>query len=628
MCGIAGIVRFNDQISLGESQKVEAAIQLLSKRGPDHQSIKTDGKICFGHARLSIIETSALSHQPMYDSEGRYLITYNGELYNYRDIRKNLESKGITFKTQSDTEVLLNAYKVYGTNCLEHFNGFFAFGIYDRQTDTFFGARDRMGIKPFYYSIGDDSLNFASELKALKPICNHWKLNNEALSLYFEMTYVPAPLSMIAGINKLFPGESIELKNGQVQLHRYFKTGSQKKSADDFEAASVKVKNHLQRSVNLRMVADVPLGTFLSGGIDSSIISMLAAQKKVGLETFSLGFKDLPWFDESKYAQVVAHHIGSKHHEIMVTEKDLCAHIHDMLEVLDEPFADSSALAVYALSKETSKHVKVALSGDGADELFGGYNKHRALLRSESAPLANELLKAARPIFSLFAGSRDGKWSNQFRKINKYVAAINLPLPERYWKLASWSDATTVQKLLLNFGESQFKTEFVHSLRGADMNQLLEADLNLVLPNDMLTKVDRMSMAHGLEVRTPFLDHELVQYVNSLPFHYKTNLNFGKLLLRNAFKNDLPKIIFTRTKQGFEIPLEQWLKNELSPLLKSGMNAQLIEEQGIFNLAMLQQLVSRLHSNNVGDSAATLWSFIVFQTWWKQHFEPKQTIEG
>jgi asparagine synthase (glutamine-hydrolysing) len=621
MCGIAGIVRFHEQSDSSDHSSVQAAVKHLSKRGPDYQSVYQKNKFCFGHARLSIIETSALSNQPMEDASGRYVIVYNGELYNFKTLRIELESLGATFNTQSDTEVLLNAYIYFGTSCLQKLNGFFAFAVYDKQDETLFAARDRMGIKPFYYAAGKQEFSFASELKALHPICKEWNLDFEALQLYFELTYVPAPLSMITGIKKLMPGQFVLITKGQVAIENYFELTEKTLSNDDFETAASKVKEHLTRSVSMRMVADVPLGTFLSGGIDSSIISMLASREKSTLETFSLGFKDIPWFDESKYAQVVAHHIGSRHHEIMVSEKELCGHLGEMLETLDEPFADSSALAVFALSKQTSTHVKVALSGDGADELFAGYNKHRALLRSENWPAGNVLLQTASPFFQLFSGSRDNAWSNRFRKLQKYTSTLNLSLNQRYWRLAAWTSEKTVNDLLINKSQQlHFKKEFLKSIENHNLNQLLLADLSLVLPNDMLTKVDRMSMAHGLEVRTPFLDHELVQYVNQLPFSYKANLNQGKLLLRKAFENDLPKVIFTRAKKGFEIPVERWLGSSLQDLLNENTEREFIKKQGLFNQDAIDNLKAQMHSKNSGDSATTLWSLLVFQSWWKNYF--------
>lgn len=621
MCGIAGIVRFNEHSDSFDKESVGLAIKNISKRGPDYQSVYQKDKFCFGHARLSIIETSALSNQPMADVSGRYVITYNGELYNFKSLRKELESLGATFNTQSDTEVLLNAYIYFGINCLQKFNGFFAFAIYDTQDDILFAARDRMGIKPFYYQADEKSFAFASELKALHPISKNWNLDYEAMRLYFELTYVPAPLSMISGIKKLIPGEFVLIKNGQTEIKKYFELTPQTTCNDDFNAASTKVKEHLTRSVSMRMLADVPLGTFLSGGIDSSVISMLASRQKSSLETFSLGFKDLPWFDESKYAQSVANHIGSRHHEIMVSENELCSHLGVMLETIDEPFADSSALAVFALSKETSNHVKVALSGDGADELFAGYNKHRALLRSENWAVGNIFLETTSPFFNLFKSSRDGAWNNRFRKLQKYTSMLSLPLNQRYWVLAAWTNEERVNDLLINNNAiSNFKKEFLESIEKCELNQLLLADLSLVLPNDMLTKVDRMSMAHGLEVRTPFLDHELVQYVNELPFSYKANLNQGKLLLRKAFENDLPSVIFSRTKKGFEIPVERWLKNSLQDELNAHTNNEFINKQGIFNPIEIDNLKRQLHSKNSAQSATTLWSLLVFQSWWKNYF--------
>lgn len=619
MCGIAGIYRFGAGSDPSDLEKVQRATGFLGHRGPDNQAAEQHGCVSVGHARLSIIDTSPAAHQPMQDGTERYVIVYNGELYNYKTIRKELEAKGRVFRNQSDTEVILNAYAQYGKECLHHFNGFFAFAIYDKQTQTLFAARDRMGIKPFYYSHQTEIFAFGSELKAVAELANCRELNKKALHLYFQLTYVPAPLSMFEGVNKLLPGHFIEISDGKVNIEKYHDLSISSPVVENFKSAAQSIRQSLFRAVEMRLVSDVPLGTFLSGGIDSSIVTFIASQYLPNLDTFSLGFSDAPYLDESAAAKEVARAYGTRHHEIMVAQSDLGQHVFSMLETLDEPFADSSAMAVYILSKHTREHVKVALSGDGADELFGGYRKHRALLRSEQQTLLNTILRLSSSILPKKAGSRTGKTGDLLRKISKYAGGLREPLPQRYWNWLEWTSADEVSSLLLNsIRDLEFEESVKAGISSNDLNSLLLSDLRLLLPNDMLTKVDRMSMAHGLEVRTPFLDHRLVEQVLALPFAQKCNIKQGKLLLREAFKDDLPESVFHRPKKGFEIPVELWLRGQLKSELLRCSERQLIEEQRVFNYEMLRTQIDQFLYSNQNNLAPMLWSFVVFQNWWLQ----------
>lgn len=622
MCGISGIYFQNRSSVPKEEELVRQATNLLAHRGPDNRACKTLGSSTFGHARLSIIDTSARSHQPMADSTGRYMITYNGEIYNYKALRRSLELEGYKFETQSDTEVVINAYAHYGKSCVDEFNGFFAFAIYDQEQNLFFAARDRMGIKPFYFCKSENSIAFASELSAMRPIVDHWAINHRALHLFFQLTYIPAPHSIINGVEKLLPGHYIEMTPDGFEMNRYFELKVEPETSRSFSDCAKEVKEHLERSVELRMVSDVPLGTFLSGGIDSTIVSHLAAQRHPNLETFSLGFSDAPYLDESDVAEKVAKWIGSKHHRIMVSRTDLYNRVHDMLTHLDEPFADSSALAVYVLSKYTSKHVKVALSGDGADELFAGYRKHRALLRSEQKSIANHLLKSSSGILSVLPSGRSSSKGDLIRKLSKYSAGINYPLDERYWRWLEWTTAENVENLLINpQRDQQFEQSFRNIIDPKNLNSILLADLQLLLPGDMLTKVDRMSMVHGLEVRTPFLDHRLVQAVSAMPMKYKSDTKTGKLLLREAFGKEIPSFVFNRAKKGFEIPIEEWMRNELRQEILSMVDKQLIDRQGVFNINGLNEMINLFMYKGRNDLAPGIWSFFTFQTWWIRHFD-------
>lgn len=621
MCGIAGIYHFNQPAGEADEQRIKNALKAIAHRGPDHQEVITNNRSCFGHVRLSIIDPSEAANQPMTDEHNRFTLIYNGELYNYKQIRNDLKTKGHSFRTSGDTEVVLKAFMEYGSACLQYFNGFFSFAIYDHVKQSFFAARDRFGIKPFYYSLDETGIVFGSELSAVSAITESRKLNPEALHLYFQLTYIPAPHSILEGILKLPAGYMIELSAQHSKVSSYYELGETDSFSAEFDEAAEIIRTEVERSVEMRMVADVPLGTFLSGGIDSSIISAVANKHHQNLETFSLGFSDSKFLDESDAAQQVADFIGSHHHRIMVNRGDLTDQLSPMLNQLDEPFGDSSALALYILSKETSKYVKVVLSGDGADELFGGYNKHRALARSENKSISNCLLKVASPLLSSDNSGRSDKISNRKRKISKYSQGLRHPLDQRYWNWLEWTPAETVSELLLS---PRRDIEFENAVKGRisaeNLNSILSTDIKVLLSGDMLTKADRMSMAHSLELRTPFLDHELVRKVNAMPFEYKCNSQQGKLLLRKAFAGQVPDFVFEKPKQGFEIPVEQWLRNELRSELEENSEKQLIEAQAVFNHNVLQQMIGEFLEKGQNKFASTLWCFIVFQRWWKRQF--------
>lgn len=620
MCGIAGTYLYHRKAGESDEAAVNAAIQSIAHRGPDHRAVIRQNQACFGHARLSIIDTSDSGNQPMWESTERFVITYNGELYNYKALREVLIQKGLVFRTNCDTEVVLNAYAHFGSDCVQHMNGFFAFAVYDRKEDRFFAARDRMGIKPFYYALGDDRISFGSELSAVMAMTKNPVLNRKALRLYFQLTYIPAPHSIIEGIHKLKPGHFIEVSGGNFRTQRYFDLKETTPSSTPFKDAAQQIRSELERSVQMRLMSDVPLGTFLSGGIDSSIVSSIAARHHPNLETFSLGFRDSRYLDESETAARVAQHIKSKHHKFMVGREDLAEHLDPMLSRLDEPFADSSSLAVYILSKYTAEHVKVVLSGDGADELFGGYRKHMALLKSEQDSLTNRLFKTVGPMLPKPTGARGDKLGDVLRKVEKYSAGLQLKFSERYWKWLEWTSSDVVDELLIDpASDNAFKDGLLSQLDSSNLNNMLLADQEILLPGDMLNKVDRMSMVHGLEVRTPFLDHNLVKIVNDLPQHFKLSESKGKLLLREAFAQQIPDFVFQRGKKGFEIPVEHLLRNELSGQLIASSNKQLIEEQSVFKYDALKHIISEFMEKGQSHWAPTLWSFVVFQNWWKRN---------
>lgn len=631
MCGITGIVAFNE-IGKKHLSKISAATYTLLKRGPDGEGIYFDKNCALGHRRLSIIDTTTAAAQPFTDNSNRYSIVFNGEIFNYKQLRKQLEQKGIQFKSQSDTEVLLNLFITEKENCLAQLDGEFAFAIYDKQTEELFLARDRFGIKPLYYYLDENRFVFASEMKAVLAFDIPKQIDKAALQMYFHLNYIPAPYSILKNVLKLNAGSYLHInKRGEHIIREYYQLPDITKveQTKDYNQSKKELKNILEQSVQNRMIADVPLGTFLSGGIDSSIITAIAAKHSKNLNTFSIGYKDEPMFDETAFAKSVAKKHNTNHTVFELSNDDLYANLHTVLEYIDEPFADSSALAVNILSMQTRKYVTVALSGDGADELFAGYNKHAAELKARKGGLASQLVKASNPVLKQLPKSRNSKTGNKIRQLQKFAEGMNLTLPERYWEWAKWSGFKKEEIFSNEFSKnkndfSEFKNRKNELLKyiNADYNSVLLTDTLLVLENDMLVKVDRMSMNQSLEVRVPFLDNKVVDFAFSLPADFKITGKHRKKILIDTFQNELPVELLNRGKKGFEVPLLKWFKTDLKSMITNDLlSDDFINKQGIFNLATIQQLKIQLFSNSPNDAVERVWALIVFQYWWKKHFE-------
>jgi asparagine synthase (glutamine-hydrolysing) len=632
MCGITGIRAFN---LVGKFNKIHvtAATMSLEKRGPDFQDIYIDEWTGLGHRRLSIIDTSCSGNQPMWDETKRYCIVFNGEIFNYKQLRNELEGKGISFTSQSDTEVLLNLYVLEKENCLTKLNGFFAFCIYDKQDQTLFLARDRFGIKPLLFLYDEDKFIFASEMKTILQYGIDKTLDYTSLNIYLQLNYIPAPDTIFSTVKKLLPGHYIKVGQKKLEVEKYYEIPYSPSAAESnnisYDDAKEKLKSVLETAVQRRLIADVPLGAFLSGGIDSSVITALASKHKPDLHTFSIGFRDEKFFDETEYAKLVASHYKTEHTVFSLSNDDLYEHVNDILNYIDEPFADSSAINVYILSKETRKHATVALSGDGADEMLGGYNKHAAFYRMKHAGWKENLTSSLLPFWKLFPQSRNSVFSNKIRQLVRFGEGSRLSPAERYWRWAGYANETAAHQLLSPASHEKFlqqeydqrKNYFLKFIpEDYTLNDIFLADMNLVLPNDMLAKVDLMSMANGLEVRVPFLDYEVVNFLFCLPSHYKINEQIRKRILQDAFRDVLPGKLYNRPKKGFEVPLLKWFRKEMKSLIMDDLlTRKRIEEQGIFNYVEVDKLKQQLFSSNPGDVHARIWALIVFQ-WWHRKF--------
>ena len=624
MCGITGVFAENGNASIHKNNLNEAVFR-LKKRGPDFQAVYADSHALLGHTRLSIIDTSTAANQPFEDLSKRYVIVFNGEIYNYREIKAELIQKGYNFKSQSDTEVLLYAYIEFGSSCLDLLNGFFAFAVYDNKEKSLFLARDRMGIKPLYYYYDNGLFIFGSELKSLMAFNIDRSINQESLYYYLQLNYIPEPYSILKTVKKLEKGHYLNVSGNAFSLRPYYNIELSPHDDISFDDAAEKMRALTMSSVKKRLVSDVPIGSFLSGGLDSSVIAFCAKQFTPELKTYSIGFKDEPLFDETRYAEQMAGHIGSDHTSFILTNDDLLSHMDEMLEYIDEPFADSSAIPVSILSKKTKDHISVALSGDGGDELLGGYNKHKAEYLSRNKSLIFHLISALSPVWKALPKSRNWHITNLFRQLEKLSAGLKLDQKDRYWLWCCFSNDKQARSWLLsdlNEGRiNEMRSGFLPYFNNrSDFNQVLANDMHLVLANDMLVKVDRMSMGQSLEVRVPFLDHEIVDFIFNLPHEYKINKKHQKHLLKSAFKDDLPLNIINRKKHGFEVPLLKWFRNDLNDRINNEwLNSDHISDQGIFDSESVDMLKKQLFKKDPGDVQLDIWKMIVFQHWYKKY---------
>ncbi len=627
VCGIAGIWSKANLVP-NQMDSLRKAVEIIAHRGPDASGIEGWDKAALGHRRLSIIDTDARANQPMSDPGGRYHIAYNGEVYNYRELSKELSDRyGFEPRSSSDTEVLLHGLIYEGADFLHRVNGFFAFAFYDSAAHELILARDRFGIKPCYFRMSEQGeLIFGSKLGCVMAFSQNNQIDRKSLFSYLQLSYIPAPESIISGTSKLAPGELIHCKGERIERKRWYRLETNADKLRSELPVAERFRDLLQDAVHKRIYADVPVGTFLSGGLDSSVISLLAARCKPDIPAFSIGFPEQSFFDESKAARETARHLGLKHHLIEVRARDMEEQLEHILEAIDEPFADSSSVLVNVLSKHARQEVKVALSGDGADELLGGYNKHRALLRSLRRDPINRTLRSTAPALEFLPGSRSNGFFNRMRKLKRYSRGLRLEFGERYLAWASFTRDTRVRALLQahpNLSLQPSIREKLEGLNPEDFNTVLLTDIALVLPNDMLYKVDSMSMHHALEVRTPFLDHRLVEFISGLPASAKLDTITGKKLLREAFSADFPPGFFERGKKGFEAPLAHWLRGVLSGELERLTATDLLHEQGIFAEKAVARLKRQLKTANPGDAPHTLWAIFIFQHWWE-----KQVKEG
>jgi asparagine synthase (glutamine-hydrolysing) len=628
MCGISGIYVFSGSAQ-DYKELTKKSIQTIKSRGPDASGFFVDEYVSLGHARLSIIDISSEGNQPMTDPSGRYTIIFNGEILNYQNIARKLINDGVSLITRSDTEVLLQSFIRYGRECLPMLEGFYAFAIYDNYTNSAFIARDRFGVKPLVYYVDQARFIFASEIKGLLAYGIKKEINKVSLYQYLQLNYIPAPNSIFKNIQKLEPGNCIEINKLGYEITSHY-LPINKPDKIGYEKACLKAAEILEEAVVKRLVSDVPVGAFLSGGLDSSIVTGLASRHQK-LHTFSIGFKDYDFFNETYYAKLASKAFGTEHTIIELSNKDIEDEVFNFFDYLDEPFGDSSALAYYILSKKTSPQIKVALTGDGADEVFGGYNKHLAEAKMTSPNLFEKLIGLSSPLLKNLPSSRHSGIGNKIRKAQKFALGMQMDKKDRYWRWCSFIGENDAMRLLnlnllsnqeLNEYEGQ-KQKILKNLNvSEDLNEMLLTDIQLVLANDMLTKIDISTMSHGQEARNPFLDHKLVEFALSLPAHYKITRNSRKKILYDTFKELIPSKILSRQKKGFEIPVRSLIIKCLDETVnKKLLNREFLISQGLFNPVEIHKLITKFYSSDPSDTHASLWGLIIFQHWWEKYYK-------
>jgi len=617
MCGIAGLLRLTPTHSLEQDMsRVNDALHSMRHRGPDRSAVIQSSGLTLGHNRLSIIDISAAGNQPMWDPSYSYAIAFNGEIFNYRALQHELRERGVEFQSNSDTEVLLHWLIQFGENGLTRLNGFFAFAFWNSTAEQLLVVRDRFGEKPLWYFQTDDQIAFASEGKALQHLTEQSEIDPASVATFLQYTYIPAPYSIWKNHIKLQPGQLICITKGEMIQRRWYESPV---TAPEAGHEAIQLRELLQDAVQLRLISDVPLGAFLSGGLDSSIVAALAAQSVQTLRTYSISFPDSPFLDEREDAERVARHIGSVHESIAVRDAELFDAFSDTITALDEPFSDASAVAVNALSKAVKQNVTVALSGDGADEIFGGYRKHLALMRAtQSTEWHKSFIQMAATLSSALPSGRQSKLANNVRKLRKYARGLSLNNADRYLYWSSFSGENHVREILdrsVIQDSSQRMQSFIGEKSMDTLSDCLRTDQELVLANDMLVKVDLMSMSHSLEIRSPFLDHRVVEWARGLNDDHKIHQGIGKHILREAFGALLPSSTLIKEKKGFEIPLDSWLRSRLSEEVQGLADSSVLRHTGLFRMDGIKSLISRWERRPDSSLTHLLFSLLVLNRW-------------
>lgn len=627
MCGIFGVINKNLEKN-GINQVLDKLERALRHRGPDGSGRYAEHGVGLGMTRLAIVDIAG-GFQPFCSDDGRYQFICNGEIYNYLRLQKHLAHRGIKLRSQSDVEVLLHLILLHGLDALKLVEGIFAFALWDNQEETLLLGRDRFGIKPLFYTNTNNSFGFASELKALKHAPNFkGEIDLIALSQYLSFEYVPAPRTILKNVFRLKPGSCLEVKNGTAKEIDYWEPSfaqSESRPPIDAREYAQELQRRLQGAIKRESTADTPVGIFLSGGIDSGSLLALRRQTDASeIKTFSVRFDELS-FNESEYSLLLAQKFNSNHKELTITKNDCIELASSIGRILDEPIADSSFIPTYLLSKFAAADVKVVLGGDGSDELLAGYPTYKAhrliewyerllpfFIRARVIPkLVNNLPTSLAYMSFDFKAKRflDGRGLPFLIRHHQWMGAFGKRSVNSVWHPSLVMDQIDPYEPV---NELALRTDAQLSY-----NKALHCDLRLFLEGDILTKVDRASMAHGLEVRVPFLNREVADFILDLPFDLKLKNLTSKYIFKRSLIGVLPDQILNRKKMGFNIPMAQLLRNELRSFMESVLNKTAIEQEGIFNSAVIEEMKSK-HLSGAVDYRKELWNLIVFRSWFEE----------
>jgi asparagine synthase (glutamine-hydrolysing) len=611
MCGITGFV-LNNHVDFDAKETLLKMADLMKHRGPDESGYYEGDKVYLAHRRLSIIDLKS-GQQPMFAANNKLVIVYNGEIYNFREIRKELEGLKYHFETNSDTEVLLKAYEEWEEKCLLKFIGMFAFAIYDERKDLVFLARDRLGIKPFYYAHNNKAFVFASEIKPLllsKLV--EVGVDQACIDHFITLGYVPGNKTMFKGIEKLKPGHYAKLKNGKISIKRYWSLGNVPSFSGNFEEACEMLVDLLRDSISLRLISDVPVGVFLSGGLDSaSVVATICEKIGRSINTFSIGYEDFPEVSELDNARIIAQKYNTIHHERILRHRDFFESMDHFLNYTEEPLVESAAIALMQLSKFAREHATVLLSGEGADEVFAGYPIYQLM------PITDKLRHIfPRPVVSAL------RLIARAEKHLKYLDWIGTPLGNKYKGVSNDVTPSIKNKLyqkdfLRCYGgetENLFQNVFGEITQSTNLQRMQYVDLKTWLPDDLLLKADKMTMAVSIELRVPFLDHRMVEFGYSLPDKFKINKNQRKYLLKKVMENMLPHKIIFQKKKGFPVPISQWFRQDLHSKIKEILLDCRSIQRGYFKPAYIEGILDK-HKSGKEDMSRRIFSLLVLELW-------------
>ncbi|TDI44503.1 MAG: asparagine synthase (glutamine-hydrolyzing) [Acidobacteria bacterium] len=631
MCGICGVFD-REAETKPDLSLIEEMNRALTHRGPDDDGTFFDRGVGLAVRRLSIIDVEG-GHQPIHNEDSSIWIVFNGEIYNCRQLQALLEKLGHRFYTRTDTETVVHAYEEFGDECVKYLNGMFAFAIWDRPRRRLFVARDRFGIKPLYYTLVDKALVFASELKSiLKHPAVERRIDFVAFNEYLSFEYVPSPRTIFKGIHRLEPGHVLVADDSGVDVKRYWDMSlakSERRPPVSWRDFKDQLLVKLKQAVEKEMLSDVPVGVLLSGGIDSSAVAAMMAQIKPGaVKSFSIAFEEKS-FDESRYARMVADKIGTEHHELTVTSSMMLDLVPKLMDFLDEPFGDSSIVPTYFLSRFTRETVKVALGGDGGDEMFAGYptlQAHRLIeyyerwvpffMRASVVPRLIDALPVSKDNISLDFKAR------------RFISGRGVPVASRHHRwLGSFTPEQKADLLVPELVQEEvdtYEVAYEHQRRcdaAQTFNQILYMDTKLYLEGDILTKVDRASMANSLEVRVPLLNHSLAEWVAEVPRELKLHgvtSKSSKFILKKAMEGILPNEVLTRKKKGFNAPVAYWLNTDLKELVQDQFAPAKLKREGFFNPDYVQKLLAQ-HAEGTHDNRKQLWTLLVFELWYERY---------